>query len=224
MLIFSPVYRLSWVRHTFQLQYRLSTPFPYVARKPRGAENLTRHIVPYRPLSLTHSPLFDRALRRRPASDDFAHTTKGPRYVSTSHIYAARATRPPHPSPARIPTAPKDHGTPRQLLSLSNYPPTFVRLWSKCVPAIQALLPEHQHDLTRMICNQALLRRPPPVIVRLAADLRSVAIEIGQHCSLQDRYANDLQAALDAGEPRSGTTTKASFVPRHCTLPRPGPQ
>ena len=107
MLIFSPVYRLSWVRHTFQLQYRLSTPFPYVARKPRGAENLTRHIVPYRPLSLTHSPLFDRAPRRRPASDDFAHTTKGPRYVSTSHIYAARATRPPHPSPARIPTAPQ---------------------------------------------------------------------------------------------------------------------
>ena len=75
------------------------------------------------------------------------------------------------------------------------------------------LAPEHQHDLARVICNLAPLRRPPPVIARLAADLRSIAIEISQRRSFQDRYASDLQAALDVGEPRSGTTAKASFVP-----------
>ena len=88
-----------------------------------------------------------------------------------------------------------------------------MRLWSECVPAIQVLAPEHQHDLARVICNLAPLRRPPPVIARLAADLRSIAIEISQRRSFQDRYASDLQAALDVGEPRSGTTVKASFVP-----------
>jgi hypothetical protein len=110
------------------------------------------------------------------------------------------------------------------MLSLSNCPSTFtpfMRLWSECVPAIQALVPEHQHDLARVICGLAPLQRPPPVIARLAADLRSIAIEISQRRSFQDRYASDLQAALDVGEPNSSRTTKASFVPPPLYTPTP---
>ena len=97
-----------------------------------------------------------------------------------------------------------------------------MRLRSECVPAM-ALVLEHQHDLAHVIRNLAPLRRPPPVIARLAADLRSIAIEINQRHSFQDRNASDLQAALDIGEPRSGTTTKASFVPPPLYTPAPGP-
>ncbi|KAN0130547.1 hypothetical protein V8E53_011633 [Lactarius tabidus] len=110
------------------------------------------------------------------------------------------------------------------MLSLSNCPSTFtpfMRLWSECVPAIQGLIPEQQHDLARVICGLAPLQRPPPVIARLAADLRSIAIEISQRRSFQDRYASDLQAALDVGEPDSSRTTKASFVPPPLYTPTP---
>ena len=77
-----------------------------------------------------------------------------------------------------------------------------MRFRSECVPAM-ALVSEHQHDLAHVIRNLAPLRRPPPVNPRLAADLRSIAIEINQRHSFQDRNASDLQAALDIGEPRS---------------------
>jgi hypothetical protein len=72
-----------------------------------------------------------------------------------------------------------------------------------------------------VICGLAPLQRPPPVIARLAADLRSIAIEISQRRSFQDRYASDLQAALDVGEPDSSRTTKASFVPPPLYTPTP---
>ena len=95
-----------------------------------------------------------------------------------------------------------------------------MRLWSECVPAIQSLVPEHQHDLARVICGLTPLnqRSPPPVVARLAADLRSIAIEISQRRSFQDRYAGDLQAALDVGEPGAN---KASFVPPPIYTPSP---
>ena len=99
-----------------------------------------------------------------------------------------------------------------------------MRLWSECVPAIQGLVPQHQHDLARVICGLAPLQGstpgPPPVVARLAADLRSIAIEISQRRSFQDRYASDLQAALDVGEPDS-SRAKASFVPPPLYTPSP---
>ncbi|KAH9033159.1 hypothetical protein EDB83DRAFT_2507869 [Lactarius deliciosus] len=118
---------------------------------------------------------------------------------------------------------------PRQSLSLANCPATFVpfmRLWSECVPAIQSLAPERQHDLARVICNLAPLEKPapPPVVPRLAADLRAIAIEISLRRSFQDRYASDLQAAIDVGESTGGPgslRTKASFVPPPLYTPSP---
>ncbi|KAJ7905739.1 hypothetical protein B0H14DRAFT_3420895 [Mycena olivaceomarginata] len=103
-------------------------------------------------------------------------------------------------------------------LSYENCPSAFVsflRVWSNTVPAIQALSPEYQHDLARMICNLEPLITPlQPSLNGIAADLRAVAIEISQRRSFQDRYASDLQAALDSGTtPSSPSPKRAAFVP-----------
>ncbi|KAF4615748.1 hypothetical protein D9613_012400 [Agrocybe pediades] len=97
-------------------------------------------------------------------------------------------------------------------LSYDNCSPAFVsflRVWAETVPSIQALVPESQHDLARVICGLPPLSAPADsssshaqeqlrTINGIAADLRAVAIEISQRRSFQDRYASDLQAALDA--------------------------
>ncbi|KAM6489826.1 hypothetical protein JOM56_014638, partial [Amanita muscaria] len=59
----------------------------------------------------------------------------------------------------------------------------------------------HQHDLARVICGLEPISQPLNIAINsIAADLRAVVIEISQRQSFQDRYASDLQAALDAGE------------------------
>ncbi|KAG6917721.1 hypothetical protein DXG01_001372 [Tephrocybe rancida] len=103
-------------------------------------------------------------------------------------------------------------------LSYENCPSAFVaflRVWASTVPAIQNLVPEHQHDLARVICGLEPLSHPlHRSISGIAADLRAVAIEISQRRSFQDRFASDLQAALDSGTaPGSPSAKKASFVP-----------
>ena len=105
-------------------------------------------------------------------------------------------------------------------LSYENCPPPFIsflRVWANTVPTIQSLIPEAQHDLARVICGlQPLLQNSENMVVinGIAADLRAVAIEISQRRSFQDRYASDLQAALDAGAgPGSPSSRKTSFVP-----------
>ncbi|KAI0950663.1 hypothetical protein AcW1_007913 [Taiwanofungus camphoratus] len=106
--------------------------------------------------------------------------------------------------------------SPSFQLSHDNCPQIFRHfwlVWSQSVPEIQALTPEHQHDLARIICGLPPVSHPPnPRLNGIAADLRAVAIEISMRRTFQDRYASDLQAALDAGsgEPRR---VKASFVP-----------
>ncbi|KAH9992230.1 hypothetical protein BJV74DRAFT_918948 [Russula compacta] len=135
----------------------------------------------------------------------------------------AFTTNPPSvPLPRRVKSA------PRHDLSLANCPVVFIpflRLWSECVPTICGLGSEHQHDLARIICGLPPLAQPAlPVLGRLAADLRSIAIEISQRRSFQDRYAGDLQAAIDVGSPvGSGAPPrrKASFVPPPAYTPCP---
>jgi hypothetical protein len=101
----------------------------------------------------------------------------------------------------------------------------LLRLWSECVPAIQNLNSEYQHDLARVICGLEPLTQPNlPVLGRLAADLRAISIEISQRRSFQDRYAGDLQAAIDVGGPTGGPGSlrvKASFVPPPVYTPSP---
>ena len=105
---------------------------------------------------------------------------------------------------------------PRELTE-SNCPPAFLgfhRVWASTVPKIQDLAPEYQHDLARVICGLQPVAVPlNPVVSGIAADLRAVAIEISQRRSFQDRYASDLQAALDAGPSGANLKVKSSFVP-----------
>lgn len=105
---------------------------------------------------------------------------------------------------------------PRELTE-ANCPPAFLgflRVWASNVSRIQGLEPEHQHDLARVICGLQPLSDPyDSEVSGIAADLRAVAIEISQRRSFQDRYAGDLQAALDAGNSGSTLKVKTSFVP-----------
>lgn len=130
-------------------------------------------------------------------------------------------------NPPSVPLPRKEKSSPRHDLSLTNCPEPFIpflRLWSQCVPAIQNLDPEHQHDLARVICGLEPVTQPVlPVLGRLAADLRAVSIEISQRRSFQDRYASDLQAVLDIGAAGSpgALRVKASFVPPPMYTPSP---
>lgn len=100
---------------------------------------------------------------------------------------------------------------------------SFLNVWASCVPRIQSLAPEHQHDLARIICNlEPLARNPDISLGGIAADLRAVAIEISQRRTFQERYGGDLQAAIDAGSGgSSGVRVTASFVPPPVYDPSP---
>ncbi|KAL1940130.1 hypothetical protein VTO73DRAFT_9081 [Trametes versicolor] len=102
-------------------------------------------------------------------------------------------------------------------LSLTNCPPAFrpfLIVWSQLVPQIQGLTPEYQHDLARIICNLPPLTTPlNPRLNGLSADMRAVAIEISMRRTFQEKYADDLQAALDTGPSRGERRLKASFMP-----------
>ncbi|PIL26799.1 hypothetical protein GSI_11135 [Ganoderma sinense ZZ0214-1] len=129
----------------------------------------------------------------------------------------------------RSTTSPPSVPLPRRAKSGSNLPPTdlslkncppafrqFLIVWSQLVPSIQALTPEHQHDLARVICGLEPQATPlNPRLNGIAADLRAVAIEISMRRTFQEKYAGDLQVALDTGTVRSpgGRALKASFVP-----------
>jgi hypothetical protein len=120
------------------------------------------------------------------------------------------------------------------ILSAATCPPVFqpfFRLWAQAVPAIQALPSAAQHDLARIICDKPPLSQSQPSstsnagetsssapvhLMRIAADLRAVAIEITQRRTFQERYKQDLQSALDAGQTPSPGSEKrrvASFAP-----------
>ncbi|KAG5334649.1 hypothetical protein C0989_003268 [Termitomyces sp. Mn162] len=133
-------------------------------------------------------------------------------------------TNPPSVPLPRLTTA-KSSSSPPVDLSFENCPPPFIgilHVWAHTVPTIQNLVPEHQHDLARVICGLDPLSSPiQPAIRGIAADLRAVAIEISQRRSFQDKFAADLQAALDSGT--EAGAEKASFVPPPVYDPLPSP-
>ncbi|KAG2146091.1 uncharacterized protein EDB93DRAFT_1286193 [Suillus bovinus] len=120
-------------------------------------------------------------------------------------------------NPPSVPLPRATKSAPPLELSSDNCPPAFLgflAVWAATVPRIQGLIPQDQHDLARIICNLQPIAIPPnPECAGIAADLRAVAIEISQRRTFQDRYASDLQAALDAGSSGSGLKVKTSFVP-----------
>ncbi|KDQ08726.1 hypothetical protein BOTBODRAFT_118235 [Botryobasidium botryosum FD-172 SS1] len=140
-------------------------------------------------------------------------------------LYFAALRSVTSPPSVPMPRREKMRGAPPLVLAAHTCPAQFApyfAIWAKTVPDIQSLVPEHQHDLARIICNHPPISSPPnSALPRIAADLRAVAIEISQRRTFQDRYADDLQAALNAGEAstvngRPGTPNnprKATFVP-----------
>lgn len=135
-------------------------------------------------------------------------------------LYFAALRSTTNPPSVPLPRRAKNGSTmPPADLSLTNCPPPFRQfliVWSQVVPSIQSLTPEHQHDLARIICGLEPLSSPlNPRLNGIAADLRAVAIEISMRRTFQEKYASDLQSALDSGMPRSpgGRAVKASFVP-----------
>ncbi|KAI0671303.1 hypothetical protein C8Q78DRAFT_1078138 [Trametes maxima] len=137
-------------------------------------------------------------------------------------LYFAALRSTTNPPSVPLPRRSKTSGTalaPADL-SLTNCPPAFrpfLLVWSQLVPQIQALAPEHQHDLARVICGLAPRATPlNPRLNGIAADMRAVAIEISMRRTFQEKYADDLQAALDTGTGgagRSDRRLKASFMP-----------
>ncbi|KAI0685267.1 hypothetical protein BC835DRAFT_534419 [Cytidiella melzeri] len=131
------------------------------------------------------------------------------------YFAALRSTTDPPSVP--LPRTTKSTAPPNDLSHLNCPIPfrPFLAIWSHTVPAIQALEPQHQHDLARVICGLPDISIPRnESLPGIAADLRAVAIEISMRRTFQDRYAADLQAALDSGSGRSASRrTKASFVP-----------
>ncbi|PSR71212.1 hypothetical protein PHLCEN_2v12866 [Hermanssonia centrifuga] len=133
------------------------------------------------------------------------------------YFAALRSTTSPPSVP--LPRLSKNQGSAPTDLSMTNCPVAFrpfLMVWSQTVPDIQALVPEHQHDLARIICNLPAISKPPNLRLNgIAADLRAVAIEISMRRTFQDRYAGDLQAAIDAGNGAGAQMrrVKASFVP-----------
>ncbi|KAF8123457.1 hypothetical protein EV363DRAFT_1435892 [Boletus edulis] len=119
--------------------------------------------------------------------------------------------------PPSVPLPRSSKSVPPRELTEANCPPAFLgflRVWVSTVPNIQGLAPEYQHDLARVICGLQPITQPlNHAISGIAADLRAVAIEISQRRSFQDRYASDLQAALDAGSSGATLKVKTSFVP-----------
>ncbi|KIP10486.1 hypothetical protein PHLGIDRAFT_125524 [Phlebiopsis gigantea 11061_1 CR5-6] len=132
-------------------------------------------------------------------------------------LYFAALRSTTNPPSVPLPRTSKS-STPPNDMSISNCPLAFrpfLTVWSQSVSTIQGLAPEHQHDLARIICGLQPLAHPPHSgLNAIAADLRAVAIEISMRRTFQDRYASDLQAAIDAGsEPQHRSRVKASFVP-----------
>ncbi|KAF7304967.1 hypothetical protein MKEN_01211400 [Mycena kentingensis (nom. inval.)] len=133
-------------------------------------------------------------------------------------LYFAALRSTTNPPSVPLPRTSKSSGAVPMDLSFENCPEAFIsflRVWAAAVPKIQALAPEQQHDLARMICDLDPLITPlHPSLNGLAADLRAVAIEISQRRSFQDRYADDLQAALDSGtNPATPSPKRAQFQP-----------
>ena len=128
-------------------------------------------------------------------------------------LYFAALRCTTNPPSVPLPKTTTGGGGPTDL-SQDNCPPAFrefLTVWGRNVPQIQSLPPEGQHDLARVICNLPPLHEEISVS-GIAADLRAVALAISQRRSFQDRYADALQAALDAGS-GGPSPRRATFVP-----------
>lgn len=86
------------------------------------------------------------------------------------------------------------------VLSISTCPvpllPLF-RRWQQAVEPLQALSLDNQHDVARLICDLEPVNTPVRTsMIRVAADLQQIAIQLAQRETYLQRYASDLQVGL----------------------------
>lgn len=115
-------------------------------------------------------------------------------------------------------------------LDANNCPASFRNwfiLWSECVPQIKALPTDLRHDLARIICDQEPQSQPIRIdIPILAQNLRSIAIEISQRRTFQERFNQDLDYALQFGHDLNAppqTRPSAAFRPPPAYDPKTPP-
>ncbi|POY76621.1 hypothetical protein BMF94_0211 [Rhodotorula taiwanensis] len=89
-------------------------------------------------------------------------------------------------------------------LSIQTCPPSFAdafRLWQQSVPKIQSYEPELRRDLALILCDQPPQSTPLRMdVVKTAADVKGIALEILQRRTFQTRFETDLQAVLAPGQ------------------------
>ncbi|PWN92949.1 hypothetical protein FA10DRAFT_263677 [Acaromyces ingoldii] len=74
---------------------------------------------------------------------------------------------------------------------------SFFALWQSCVPKIKSLNSEARHDLALLLCDREAASSPlRGDVARLAADIKTVAIDIVQRRTFQMRFQADLDEAL----------------------------
>lgn len=85
-------------------------------------------------------------------------------------------------------------------LSIATCPPTLLplfRRWQRCVPLVQKLSTEQAHDVARLLCDLEPQTSPvSTLMVKLAADIEALALQISQRRTFLERYSQDLEMAL----------------------------
>lgn len=76
------------------------------------------------------------------------------------------------------------------------------RRWQRTVDSVQRLPTEQAHDVARLICDLEPVTSPvSTLMVKLAADIQAIAIQISQRRTFMERYTQDLEMALHRRSP-----------------------
>lgn len=121
-------------------------------------------------------------------------------YLLFLHLRAWKSTTDP-PS-VSVPASPTN---PAFALSIATCPTALLpllRRWQRTVSPLQRLSTEQAHDVARLICDLEPVTSPvSTLMVKLAADIQSVAIQISQRKTFLERYTQDLEIGLHRRSP-----------------------
>lgn len=113
-----------------------------------------------------------------------------------------------HPPCVEVPAS---SANPAFSLSISTCPSTLLplfRRWQRCVPLVQKLSTEQAHDVARLLCDLEPQTSPvSTLMVKLAADLKALALQISQRRTFMERFTRDLEAALHREMPTTQQQT-----------------
>ena len=107
--------------------------------------------------------------------------------------------------PASVTVPPTNSSEREFVLSVTSCPATMLglfRLWQKAVPILQSLSIDQQADVARLLCDLEPQTSPITTqMVKIAADLSSIAIAIAQRKTYLERYASDLEDLMGRRPP-----------------------